>query len=379
MVVDDSRVIRNAASKMLGREFDVVTADDGAEAWEMLEYDTSIQVVFTDLTMPRLNGYELLRNIRTAADIGIQNLPVIIVTGVEDDEVARVRALELGATDFITKPFTTIDLVARARAHANYQRVTQQLRAQTTLDPLTGLANKAGFLDRLQQDMAYARRHEQTLALVRLEIEDFRALFLKHGKDSAERLLLHVSQLLRAHVRREDTAGRIGLGGFALSLPAGEQQGVEGMVSRLRAEVAEQSPDIVGEPIRLSAAVHRPQVELGPSAQDALDQCQAKLEAARDTGVHPPATEATATPAPMPAPIPAPPSAPPPPQPAATPAPAARPLRLDPLLDQIEQGNLQAAIEGLPLILNRLLPLLRLLNPAQRAKLIRFLQQSDSQ
>jgi diguanylate cyclase (GGDEF)-like protein len=375
LVVDDSRVIRNAASKMLGREFDVVTADDGAEAWEMLESDTSIQVVFTDLTMPRLNGYELLRNIRTAADTGIHHLPVIIVTGVEDDEVARVRALELGATDFITKPFTTIDLVARARAHANYQRVTQQLRAQTTLDPLTGLANKAGFLDRLQQDMAYARRHEQTLALVRLEIEDFRALFLKHGKDSAERLLLHVSQLLRAHVRREDTAGRIGLGGFALSLPAGEQQGVEGMVSRLRAEVAEQSPAIVGETIRLSAAVHRPQVELGPSAQDALDQCQAKLEAAHDTGVRPQVTEATATPAPLPAP----PSAPPPPQPAAAPAPAARPVRLDPFLDQIEQGNPQGAIEGLPMILNRLLPLLRLLNPAQRAKLIRFLQQSDGQ
>src|SRR5438093_10656191 len=106
--------------------------------------------------------------IRTASDPGTQNLPVIVLTGAEDDEAARVEALELGATDFITKPFTTVDVVARARAHASYQRITQQLRAQTTLDPLTGLANKQGFLDRLQQDISYARRHQQALALVRL-------------------------------------------------------------------------------------------------------------------------------------------------------------------------------------------------------------------
>src|SRR5215472_4673341 len=94
LIVDDSKLIRNAASKMLGAEFDVVTADDGAEAWALLERDASIQVVFTDLAMPGLNGYELLRNIRTSSDSRIRALPTIVVTGVEDDEVARVRALE---------------------------------------------------------------------------------------------------------------------------------------------------------------------------------------------------------------------------------------------------------------------------------------------
>src|SRR5690349_14858119 len=142
LVVDDSKVIRNAARKMLGAEFDVVIAEDGSEAWSILENDPAIQVVFTDLVMPGLNGYELLRDIRTAVDPRLRALPVIVVTGVDEDEVARVRALELGATDFVTKPFTSIDLLARARAHASHQRETTQLRAQTTLDQLTGLPNK---------------------------------------------------------------------------------------------------------------------------------------------------------------------------------------------------------------------------------------------
>src|SRR5437660_3449882 len=120
IVIDDSKVIRNAARKMLGVEFDVITAEDGEDGWAQIQRDASIQVVFTDLVMPGMNGYELLRDIRTAVDARIRSLPVIVVTGIEDDEVARVRALELGATDFITKPFTTIDLLARARAHASH-------------------------------------------------------------------------------------------------------------------------------------------------------------------------------------------------------------------------------------------------------------------
>ena len=374
LVVDDSKVIRNAARKMLGAEFDVVLAEDGADAWSMLENDASIEVVFTDLIMPGMNGFELLRDIRTAADARLRAMPVIVVTGIEDDEVARVRALELGATDFITKPFTTIDLLARARAHASHQREAAQLRAQTTLDQLTGLPNKAGFLDRLQQDMAYARRHQQELTLVRIEIEDLRSIFLQRGKDTAERLLLQVAKSLRAAIRKEDSAGRIALGGFALSLPAGERQGVERMVARLSAELGEQSAQIAAGTVKFSTGVSRPPLETGLSAQEALDQCQPTLADAAGAAPTTP-TPVTIAAAPTVSSVSAPPAVAPI---TAPPTAAPAPLLLDPLLAQIERGNPQAAIAGMPLILRRLLPLLRLLSPTQRDGLIRFLQSDRS-
>jgi diguanylate cyclase (GGDEF)-like protein len=356
---------------MLGSEFDVVTAQDGDEAWDYLEIDHSIRVVFTDLTMPGLDGYALLRKIRTTADTGIQSLPVIVVTGAEDSELARMRVLELGATDFIAKPFSTIDLVARARAHATYQRITQQLLAQTTLDALTGLANKTGFLDRLQQDIAYARRHQRLLSLVRMEIDDFRTIFLQHGKAAGERLLMHVSQLLRASIRKEDTAGRISLGGFALSLPAGEHEGIQRMLERFRADVVEQTSDVIaGFSIKFSTAILDIPLDDGPSAQDAFDQCQAMLDSAQKSERKPVIAAAT------PAPVTLSPAAEA--RPASVHVPAAqgaRPLRLDPILDQLEQGYPQPAKAGMPLILNRLLPLLRLLSPSQRMQLVRFLQE----
>jgi len=393
LVVDDSKLMQKAAHKMLGDEFDVITAADGLDGWAMLTGDATIQVVFTDLTMPRCDGYELLRMIRTAEDPGLQGLPVIVVTGAENDESARMQALDLGATDFITKPFTSIDLIARARAHANHQRITKQLQAQTTIDALTGLANKTGFLDRLRQDIAYARRHQQTLTLVRLEIEGFRELFLAHGKDVASKALLQVSQSLRGRIRKEDTAGRIGLSGFALSLPAGEHTGIEGMIERLRAEVASQPLEVEDGlfEMRLSAGIFSPEVQLGPSAEDALDACQALLDAAREAdklhatnaaasaaatavstvvaspaAVTPVPVAVTAAPVPASTPIVS-------PSPAVTSAPV-EPLRLDPLLDQLKQGDKQPVLEKMPQILNHLLPLFRLLSANQRGQLIAFLQ-----
>jgi diguanylate cyclase (GGDEF)-like protein len=305
----------------------------------------------------------------------------------------------MGATDFITKPFSTTDLVARARAHANNQRITRQLQAQSTLDGLTGLTNKAGFLDRLQQDIAYARRHQQPLCLVQLEMVDFRRFFLYHGREVAEALVLQVARLLRARIRQEDTAARIGLGGFALSLPGGDPAGIEGMIGRLRLELLGQPPvDENGEPIpvELGSAVLCPDLSLGQGAQAVMDQCQ-QMMAAVPVPVPVPAAgeapvvhveasivalavpaEAARPAAPAPAPAAAPPSSPPPAGPveaAAPPAPGpAEPLRLDPLLDQLAAGNPRAVAEKMPQVIGRLLPVLRLLGPKQRAQLIEFLQ-----
>lgn len=377
LVVDDSKLMRKAAAKMLGDEFEVITADDGVDAWDQLGRDGAIQVVFTDLNMPRMDGYQLLRQIRGAEDAGVQGLPVIVVTGAENDEAARMKALDMGATDFIGKPFTTSDLVARARAHSTYQRVTRQLQSQVVTDALTGLANKAGFLDRLRQDMAYAGRHQQPLCLVRLEIEDFHRFFLHNGRDVAEGLVLQIARLLRGRIRKEDTGGRVGLGSFALSLPGGEAEGIAAMVARIQAEVTANPPLHEGEPVpvKLHAAVLSPLTDGVLSADEAMDACQARLDVARESGAPvlpapPPSVEAPAPGRAQPEPA----AVPPTPEAAPTPAPAAGPS-VDAALELLQAGRAQELAPQLPGLIGRILPLLRLLGPKQRAQLIQFLSQ----
>lgn len=293
LVADDSRLMRKAATKMLGDEFDIVLTEDGQQAWIQLESDPTIQVLFTDLNMPVCDGYELLARIRDSGDSAIQSMPVIVMTGAENDEDARIQALDAGATDFITKPFTTTDLLARARAHVSHRNRTRQLEAQTTLDALTGLSNRAGFQQRLQQDLAYSRRHLQPLCVVRLELDDFRRLFLGYGREVADGLLLRIAKMLHARIRKEDTAARIGLGGFALSLPGAQIAGIEAMVDRLRGELEADPPlgaDGLVIPLTISSGLVYPGLDAGDAAL-VMTQCEQVLAqapvggSAKDAGV----------------------------------------------------------------------------------------------
>jgi len=185
LVVDDSKLIRKSASKILGEEFDVVQAEDGEEAWQLISSDESIQVVFSDLDMPNLNGFGLLERIRTHSNKGIAELPVVIVTGAEKDEEAKLNALQRGATDFITKPFKSTDIVARARAHADYQRTTRALANAAAIDSLTGLANQNAFAEKLEKDLSFCHRHHHPLAVAVFEVGDFRSLFMDVGRQGA--------------------------------------------------------------------------------------------------------------------------------------------------------------------------------------------------
>src|SRR5690606_4121693 len=127
---------------------------DGQDAWEQLTQQDDISAVFTDIGMPYLNGLELLAKIREHADESLSAMPVIVVTGDETDE-AREDALRRGATDFITKPFNRIDLLARARSHATAQRERRELAKFTTIDRLTRLGNEQHFVSTLNEALSF--------------------------------------------------------------------------------------------------------------------------------------------------------------------------------------------------------------------------------
>jgi PleD family two-component response regulator len=119
LIADDSRVIRLAIKKILGTQYDIVQVENGAHAWDRVVQDRGIQALVTDIEMPQMDGYELICRIRAADDARIRDLPVITITGT-DDEYVRHRAFACGATDFITKPLDSIQLLARVRAYVQY-------------------------------------------------------------------------------------------------------------------------------------------------------------------------------------------------------------------------------------------------------------------
>ena len=209
LIVDDSRVIRVTARKILQDHFETVEAVDGENAWELLNNAGPFSLVVSDLTMPSLDGFGLLERIRSAHLPQIKNLPVIIITGANDSESVKERATKAGATDFIGKPFDSVHLLARTQAHASAHTTSQTLteeniglEEQVLTDPLTGLANEEAFMDRGYEQLSYAVRHKTSLAVFRVEIDDFSALFKQHGKDISESIIKSVATVLQSGIRQ---------------------------------------------------------------------------------------------------------------------------------------------------------------------------------
>ena len=245
LVIDDSRVIRRAIGKILAGEFTLIDAEDGEAGWQHLVTDSRVQVVISDVEMPKLDGYALICRIRAADESHLRNLPVIVITGAQDDQT-RERAFACGATDFIIKPIDAVQLLARARAHARLDQTTRKLNEttksleeQTAVDPLTELHSRRYFLQRATQDLAFAKRHNQDLSLLRIEFDNFRDVYKRHGDDVCDQIFIWLAGLMRANTRIEDTPARIRGGEFAILAPTSDRREASALAERLRTAVVD--------------------------------------------------------------------------------------------------------------------------------------------
>jgi diguanylate cyclase (GGDEF)-like protein len=245
LIVDDSKVIRVTARKILQNHFETVEAIDGENAWEILGSDEPFSLVVSDLTMPKLDGYGLLERIRGSHLPHVQNIPVIVITGSNDSETVKERATTAGATDFIGKPFDSVDLLARtqalASAHTTARELTEEtlaLEEQITTDPLTGLVNETAFMGHGYQQLSYAVRHKTSLAIFRIEIDDFGELFKQHGQEISESIIKAVATVLQSGIRHEDMAARIGTARFALLLPGMNKTGIRNLADRINRNIS---------------------------------------------------------------------------------------------------------------------------------------------
>jgi len=166
LIADDSRIVRATLSKHLSDLYQFSEALDGEEAWEFLLRNDSVDLLITDLTMPRLDGYGLLRRMRGSRSEKLREMPVVVVSGTDDADERR-QAREAGATDLITKGMPTGQLVSRMTLLA--QLVGAQRLHASQEGPAPALSPYA-FQSGAERLLANALRHRQALALLSLSI-----------------------------------------------------------------------------------------------------------------------------------------------------------------------------------------------------------------
>ena len=255
LIIDDSRLVRIAAAKMFGDDFEVLLAVDGADGWDIIQRDPDIEVIFTDLVMPEMDGFELLEKIRTSKSESIASLPVIVATGADNPEVAKQKAFSLGATDFITKPFDATQMKARARSYAQFRKTNNKLKEQTTLDLLTGLLNAKGLYQQLEKELSFVSRHSASITVMAIEIDSFKDLFIRIGRAGAEAIIKKVSDVLLEAVRKEDTVARTGVASFCVTMPLTQGDNALELADRMCQTVEAFKAKLDGKRIKITVSI----------------------------------------------------------------------------------------------------------------------------
>lgn len=219
LVVDDSPTILATAKKMLDDEFVVHTANNGVEAWEIINSNKNIKVIFSDMQMPVMNGMQLLLKIRESSDKRIAGIPVIMITGQSDSPAGKKAVFDIGATDFIGKPFDAMDLLSRARSNTEQQRRASDKEAIGSPDVFI---TPSGFQSIGREAHVKALETKEEFTVVTIELVNIKEVKESVGDKSSRQIIVSMVRRMAEVMRERDVATRIGENRFALILYTGE-------------------------------------------------------------------------------------------------------------------------------------------------------------
>lgn len=213
LIVDDERVNRRILGKMLEAEYNIMEAADGQEALDVLRANVDrISAVLLDIVMPVMDGYAVLAAIH--ADSELSRIPVIVSSQKDGDE-AEIKALSLGAQDFIAKPYK-VEIIRHRLGNLIQFRETAALINKAERDELTGLYNKQFFISNVANCL-----HQQPDArfdLMCVGIERFRLINESFGSEKGDELLRYIAKLLQS-AQRPIYAARFSADLFFLLVP----------------------------------------------------------------------------------------------------------------------------------------------------------------
>ena len=230
LLVDDSRIVRTTIARLIRKSFDVKEEADGEAGWQAIANDPSIMVVFSDIQMPKLDGFGLLERIRSSQDPRVKSIPVIMISGDEEDATKK-RARAAGANDFITKTTDGTEILSRIDNLLHLVEAKQQLVVSkqaidqtVTRDPITGTFTPHYLVTEGAKHFSHARRHGGSLSVLAFQIETYGEITEKVGKAVADQLLARIAKLVMGTLRAEDSMGRTADAGFAVVFPGTSSQ-----------------------------------------------------------------------------------------------------------------------------------------------------------
>lgn len=241
LVVDESREDTLLLIKMLSDAgFQVVQAGSGGDAVKKALADPP-DLIILGMVIPDLDGPQACARLKELKET--EFVPVII-TNPSSEFADKLRSIEAGADDILTKPINRLELIARARSLIRKKRLNDELKSNylraselADTDGLTGLSNHRSFQKHIEQEVLRALRYGRPVSLLMADIDHFKSYNDRHGHPEGDALLVKVADLIKGGLRNTDIAARYGGEEFAVILPETGKEGAMVAAERLRESI----------------------------------------------------------------------------------------------------------------------------------------------
>ncbi len=284
LLVDDSPANIHLLVECLRGDYKILAATCGSDALDIAAREQP-DLVLLDIVMPGMDGHEVFRRLKS--EPRTEAIPVIFITGVAGVD-AEMAGLELGAIDYIVRPFSLPLVQRRLRTHLDQKRYRDQLQRQSMLDAMTGIPNRRCFDQALEQAWSQAAASGEPIALVMIDIDHFKAYNDHAGHPAGDACLRRVaSALSMAGLRSADLVARYGGEEFACILPATDIEQACIVAGRMHGAVAAMqiphpSPSLPQLSLSLGVACLYPRP--GDQAAALLDAADRALYQAKQAG-----------------------------------------------------------------------------------------------
>lgn len=224
LLVDDAPTNIQVLNEVLKDDYRLFFATSGRDALRLIA-ESPPDLIILDVIMPDMDGYEVCRALKT--DPVMRNIPIIFITAMNQQEDEAI-GLELGAVDYITKPFNPAIVRLRIRNQIELKRQRDLLARLSHLDGLTGIANRRSLDEVLEREWRRGSRSLKPLSLLMIDIDHFKAYNDSCGHLAGDDCLRTVAKALKDQLgRAADVAGRYGGEEFLIVLPETDNNGAQ--------------------------------------------------------------------------------------------------------------------------------------------------------
>ena len=253
LIADDDEITRVTLKALLSaRGYDVVTAQDGMQAYDLLRRDDAPVLAILDWMMPGLEGIEVCRKLRESGKPSYTYIIMLSSRGEKHDFAAGMQA---GADDYLVKPCDIDELHLRVRAGERIVTLQERLRTDARMDALTGVLNRGAVIEILSREIAHAARDDAPLSVILADLDGFKQVNDTHGHPVGDAVLRHVAGLLGAPLRAYDVLGRYGGEEFLLVLPGCGTAGALELAERVRHSVADAPVSTSAGPVSMTVSL----------------------------------------------------------------------------------------------------------------------------